>query len=56
MLWDKVVWWAKFNKIILKEKDMVGIVDGKKGSISFSSLKAKVFCEFLAQQLCNLCD
>jgi len=31
MLWDKVVWWAKFSKIVLNEKDMVDIVDGKKG-------------------------
>jgi hypothetical protein len=32
----------------LKEKGMVGIVDGKKGSIFFYNLKAKVFFEFLA--------
>jgi hypothetical protein len=51
-----VVWWAKFSKIVLNEKDMVDIVDGKKGWIFFSNLKAKVSCEFLTQQLCNLCD
>jgi hypothetical protein len=33
-LWDKVTWWAKFNKIYKLKKGTIGTVDGRRASKS----------------------